>query len=64
VSSDHVTAAPGTPGDPQTLLQHLGAAQDIFVPEGDRQTGKKLVWEAFLSHEVADDGTLRLWTHW
>jgi len=34
VSSDHVTAAPGPPGDPQTLLQNFGKPQDIVVPEG------------------------------
>ena len=36
--------------------------QDIVVPEGHQHTGKELVWEAFVGHEVADDGTLRLWT--
>jgi len=64
VSSDHVTAAPGPPGDPQTLLQNFGVPQDIVVPEGHQHTGKDFVWEAFVGHEVADDGTLRLWTRW
>ena len=40
VSSDHVTAAPGPPGDPQTLLQNLGVPQDIVVPEGHQHTGE------------------------
>jgi len=64
VSSDHLTAAPGPPGDPQTLLQNLGVPQDIVVPEGHQHMGKEFVWEAFVNHEVADDGTLRQWTHW
>ena len=64
VSSDHVAAALGPPRDPQTLLQNLGIPQDIVVPEGRQQTGKEFVWEAFVGHEVADDGMLRLWTHW
>jgi len=64
VSSDHVTATPGPPGDPQTLLQNLRVPQDILVPERHQHTGKELVWEAFVGHEVADDGTLRLWTRW
>ena len=64
VSSDHVTAAPGPPGDPRTLLKNLGEPQDVVVPEGHPHTGKELVWEAFVGHEVADDGTLRLWTRW
>jgi len=64
VSSDHVTAAPGPRGDPQTLLQNLGVPQDVVVPERHQHTGKKFVWEAFVVHEVADDGTLRLWTRW
>ena len=34
VSSDHVTAAKGPPGDPRTLLQNLGVPQDVVVPEG------------------------------
>ena len=62
VSNDHVTAAPGPPGDPQTLLQNLGVSQDIVIPEGHHDRGKKFVWEAFVGHEVADDGTLRRWT--
>jgi len=48
VSSDHVTAAPGPPGSPQTLLQNLGVPQDIVVPEGHQHTGKEFVWEAFV----------------
>jgi len=64
VSSDHVTATPGPSGDPKTLLQNLRVPQDILVPEGHQHTGKELVWEAFVGHEVADDGTLRLWTRW
>jgi len=64
VSSDHVMAAPGPPGDPQTLLQNIGVPQDIVVPEGHQHTGKEFVWEAFVGHEVAEDGTLRLWTRW
>jgi len=64
VSSDHVTAAPGPPGDPQTLLQNLGVPQDIVVPEGHQHAGKEFVWEIFVGHEVAVDGTLRLWTRW
>jgi len=64
VSSDHVTEAPGPPGDPQTLLQKLGVPQDIVVPEGHQHTGKEFGWEAFEGHEFADDGKLRLWTHW
>jgi len=59
VSSDHVTAAPGPPGNPQTLLQNLCVRQDNVFPKGHQHTGKKLVWEAFVGHEVADDGTLR-----
>ena len=62
VSSDHVTAVPGPPGDPQTLLQNLGVLKDIVVPEGHQHTGKEFVWKAFVVHDVADDGTLRLWT--
>jgi len=62
VNSDHVTAAPGPLGDPQTLLQNLGVPKDIVVPEKHQRTGEELVWEAFVGHEVADDGTLRLWT--
>jgi len=64
VSSDHVTAAPGPPGDPKMLLQNLGVPQVVVVPKGHQHTGKKLVWEAFVGHEVVDDGTLRLWTRW
>ena len=64
VSSDHVTATPGPPGDPQTLLQNLGVPQDIVVPERHQHNSEKFVWEAFVGHEVADDGTLRLWTRW
>jgi len=64
VSSDHVTATLGPPGNPQTLLQSLGVPQDIVVPEEHQHTGKKFVWEACVGHEVADDGTLRLWTRW
>jgi len=64
VSSDHMTAAPGMPGDPQTLLQNLGVPQDIVVPEGHQHTGNELVWETFVDDEVADDDTLRLWTRW
>jgi len=64
VSSDHVTAAPGSPRDPQTLLKNLGVPEDIVVPEGYQHTGKELVWEAFVGHEVADDGTLRQCTCW
>jgi len=61
VSSDHVTAAPGPPGDPQTLLQNFRVPRDIVVPKGHQRTGQEFVWEAFVGHEVADDGTLRLW---
>jgi len=64
VSSDHVTAAPGPPGDPQTLLQNLGVPQDIVVPKGHQHTGKVFVWKAFVGHELANDDTLRLWTCW
>jgi len=64
VSSDHVTAAPGPPGDPQTLLQSLRVPQNVVVPEGHQNTGKGFVWEAFVGREAADDGTLRLWTRW
>jgi len=64
VSSDHGPAAPGPPGDPQTLLQNLGVPQDIEVPKGHQHMGKEFVWEAFVGHKVADDGTLRLWTRW
>jgi len=64
VSSDHVTAAPGPPGDPQTLLKNLRVPQDVVVPEGHQHTGKEFVWEAFVGNKVADDGTLRLWTGW
>jgi len=64
VSGDHVTAAPGPPGDPQTLLQNIGVPQDVFVPERHQHTGKEFNWEAFVRHEVADDSTLRLWTRW
>jgi len=60
VSSDHETAAPGPPGDPRTRLQNLGVPQDVLVPKGHQQTGKAFVWEAFVGHEVANDGTLRL----
>jgi len=62
VYSDHVTAAPGPPGDPRTLLQGLRVPQDVVVPEGHQHTGKMLVWEALVGHEVADDGTLGLCT--
>ena len=64
VSSDHATAGPGPPGDPQTLVQNLGVPQNVVVPEGHQRTGKQVVWEAFVGHEVADDYTLRLWTRW
>jgi len=64
VSSDHVTAAPRPPGDPRTLPQNLGVPQDVVVREGHQHTGKEFVWEAVVGHEVADDGTLRLWTRW
>jgi len=64
VSGDHGPAAPGPPGDPQRLLQNLGVPQDIVVPEGHQHKGKEFVWEAYVGHEVADDGTLRLWTRW
>jgi len=62
VSSDHVTAARGPPGDPQTLLKNLRLPQDVVVPEGHQHTGKGFVWEAFVGNKVADGGTLRLWT--
>ena len=64
VSSDHVTAAPDPVGDPQKLIQSLGVPQDVVVPEGHQHTGKEFVWEAFVGHEVPDDGMLRLWTRW
>jgi len=64
VSRDHVTAAPGPPGNPQTLLQSLGVPQNVLVPEGHQHTHKELVWEAFVGHEVADVGTLRFWIRW
>jgi len=64
VSSDHVTAAPGPPVDPRTLLHNIGVPKDVVVPEGHQHTGKEFVWEAFVGHEVADDGTLRWWTRW
>jgi len=64
VSSDHVTAASGPPGDPQTLLQNLGVPQDIVVPNGHQHTGKEFVWEALVGHAVVDDGTLHLWSRW
>jgi len=64
VSSDHVTAAPGPPGDPQTLLQNPRVPQDVVVLEGHQHTGKEFFWEAFVGHEVAEDGTLRQWTRW
>ena len=35
-----------------------------MVPERHQNTGKEFVWEAFVGHEVADDGTLRLLTRW
>jgi len=60
VSSDHVTAAPGPRGDPHTLLRNLRAPQDILVFDAHQHKIKKPVWEAFLGHEAADDGTLRL----
>jgi len=62
VRSDHVTAAPGSPGDPQTLQKNLGVPQDIVVSEGHQHTGKEFVWEALVGHEVTDGGRLRLWT--
>ena len=34
------------------------------MPEGNQRAGKELAWEAFVGQEVADDGTLRLWTRW
>jgi len=34
------------------------------VPDGHQHTGKEFVLEAFVGHEVVDDGTLRLWTRW
>jgi len=55
---------PGPPGDPQTLLQNLGVPQNIVVLIEPQHSGKKFVWEAFVVNEVADDGTLRLWTRW
>jgi len=64
VSSDHVSAAPGPPGDPETLLQSLGVPQNVVVPEGHQHTSKEIVWEAFVGHGVESDGTLRLWTRW
>ena len=64
VGSDHVTSAPVPPGDPQTLLQNLGVPQDVVVPEGHQHTKNEFVWEAIVVHEVAEDGTLRFWTHW
>jgi len=36
----------------------------VVVPEGNQHTGEEIVWEAFVGHDVADDGTLRLWTRW
>jgi len=62
VSSDYVTAVPGPPLDPLTLLKIFGVPQDVVVPEGHQHTGKDFVWEAIVGHEVAADGTLRLWT--
>jgi len=64
VSRDHVTAVPVPLGDPVTLLQNLWVPQDVVVPERHEKTGQELVQEAFAGHEVADDGTLSLWTRW
>ena len=64
VSSDHVTAAPDRLGDPQKHIQDLGVPHDILVPEMHQHKSKEIVWEAFVSHEVADDCTLLLWTRW
>jgi len=64
VSSNHKTAAPGPPGDPQTLLRNLGVPQDIVSPKRQPHTGKEFAWEAFVGDEVADDDTQRLWTGW
>ena len=64
VSSNHVTAGPDPLGDPQKLIQNLGVPRDDVEPEGHEQTGKELVWEAFVGHEVADDGMRRMWTRW
>jgi len=50
VSSDHVAAAPGPPGDPQTLLESLRVPRDIVVPKGHQRTGQEFVWEAFVGH--------------
>jgi len=60
VSSDHVTAAPDPLGDLQKLIQNLCVPEDDVEPEGHHKTGKELVWEAFVGHEVANNGTLRL----
>jgi len=43
VSSDHVTAAPGPPGDPQKVLQNLWVPHDVVVPEEHQHTGKEVV---------------------
>ena len=64
VSRDHVTAAPGPPEDPQTLLQSLGVPHDVVILYGYQRTRKEFVWEAFVGRQVADDGTLCLWTRW
>ena len=54
----------GPSGDLKTLLQNLGVPEHVVVAEGHQHTGKTFVWQAFVGHEVADDGTLRLGTHW
>jgi len=63
VSSDHVTATPEPLGDPKKLIQHPCVPQDVVVPKGHQHTGKEFVWEALVGQEVADNDTLRLWTH-
>ena len=64
MSSDHVTAAPNPLGDPQKLIRDFGVPSNVSVPENLKRTGKEFDWEALVVHEVAEYGTLRLWTRW
>jgi len=64
VSIDRVTAAPEPYGDIQEFIKSRGPPQDSVVPGAHQDTGREYVWEAFLGHEVAEDGTLLLRTRW
>jgi len=44
VSSDHVTAAPGPPGDPQPLLQNLRVPKTSWSPMGINTPARSSCW--------------------